>query len=415
MTQIASWLDFWTTNSVIWYSNWNESKLINLWENKKETRTVLFADTEEKEFIVGTEWIKRFIGWEFGRLIQSPKSFLNSEEEISTELLWRQMKLTEIIWIIIKSFKIKLENILDYEVESVVLWRPVRFHDTDKELDSLAQDRLEKAARLAWFKNIEFQLEPLAAAKTYQLTLKKWQEEKILIADLWWWTSDFSILNISQDVIHVIWNNWVYIWWNNFDKKLSYDYFCDYLWKWTHYTSMWKNMEIPQSYFYMLSDWKRIHELSNIKNRLRVSEYYGQSWDKDKLWRMVEIVEDSLLWYEYFAKVEWTKRQLSDIESIDWNFGIFSNSFDYKITRNDFEKMIEEETDNILNTIKEILIQSWLKWADINKIFLTWGSSLLPIFLYRIRQLLSKGEIIRWDSFTSVWYWLVLEAKERFL
>lgn len=296
---VASWLDFWTTNSTIWYNNWTQSKLINLSKWKQETRTVLLADLEENEFVIWNAAIKRYIEWSVWRLIQSPKSFLNSREGIKTTMLWKILTLTDIVSKIIWDFKEKLEEAIGNNVDSVLIWRPVNFHDDDKELDRLAQKRLEEAASLAWFKNIDFQFEPLAAAKTYQSILQKWQEEKVVIADLWWWTSDFSLLHMTSNTMQVLWNNWVYIGGNNFDRRLSYDFFSPYLWRWTLFNSMWKQLEMPTDYYNILSDWRKLHELWDRKTKQDILWLYWPSLEKDKFWRLCDIVNNPLLCLDY--------------------------------------------------------------------------------------------------------------------
>lgn len=412
--KITSWLDFWTSNSTIWYNDWQKSQLINLSMWKQETRTVLLADTEEQEFIVWNDGIRKYIDWSVWRLIQSPKSFLNSREEVKTIMLWNQYTLTEIVWIIIKDFKDRLENIVWNNVDSVLIWRPVHFHDEDEKLDRLAQERLENAAKLAWFKNIEFQLEPLAAAKTYQSTLKKWEEEKVIIADLWWWTSDFSLLHMTSDAMEVLWNTWVYIGWNNFDRKLSYDYFSPHLWRWTLFNSMWKQLELPTSFYHTLSDWRKLHELWDRKTKHDILWLYWPSLEKDKFWRLCDIINNPLLWYEYFQWVEWTKKQLSQDEVHNWNFNFFTNPLNFQISRVLFEQLIQDEIYRIVKTIEELLTQTWLKPENIDKIFLTWWSSFLPIIQREVEKLLWQWKIVDNERFSSIWYWLTIESYERF-
>lgn len=411
---ITSWLDFWTTNSTIWFNDWIKTELIHLWTVKKETRTVLLIDEEENEVVVWTEWIDRYITWTEWRLLQSPKSYLKSREEVRVDILWKSCTLTEVIWIIISNFKKKLEIVLDYEIDSVLLWRPVNFHDTDQNLDRLAQDRLELAAKIAWFKNIEFQLEPLAAAKNYQITLNSWIEENVFIVDLWWWTSDFSILNMTNKKMFVIWNKGIYIWWNDFDKKLSLNFFCELLWKWGTYKFFWSDSDIPSTFYRTLSDWKKIHELGTPNNRNKIKELFWSSNDKIKFWRLKDIAEDYYLGYQYFKWVEWTKKMLSTLDTFSWNFDFFSNPFHFDISRKEFEEMISNELELITKTIKELLLQSWIKAENINKIFVTWGSSLVPIIRECVNSILWKWKIVNWDTFSSVWYWLSLESWEIF-
>lgn len=411
---ITSWLDFWTSNSTIWYNDWEISQLINLDTNKHETRTVVLASTEEMKMIVWTEWIKRYVNWATWRLLQAPKSFLNSQNELKTVLIWKQFTLTEIVASIIKDFKSKLENTLQQSVDHVLVWRPVNFHDENKELDLLAQNRLENATKMAWFKYVEFQFEPLAAAKTYQCTLESWKKENVIIADLGWGTSDFSLLQMTSDEMKILWNTGIYIGWNNFDKRLSYDFFCNFIWRLSKQSSMWKTLDMPNYYFHTLSDWKQIYELSDKKNKLDIQSLYARALDKNAFSRLLEIANKPLLWYKYFEQVEGTKKILSTRDSIAWSFWVFENTFDYEISQKIFEELIQDEIWKIIKTVQELLIQTWLKVDEIDKIFLTWGSSFLPIVQREIEALLWKWKIVENERFSSIWYWLTLESYERF-
>src|SRR5690606_9576768 len=78
---------------------------------------------------------------------------------------------------------------------SVVLGRPARF-STDEGRDQLAQSRLEAAARLAGFKNIEFFAEPLAAAYDYRQGITR--DKLVLVVDLGGGTSDFTVIKVSH-------------------------------------------------------------------------------------------------------------------------------------------------------------------------------------------------------------------------
>lgn len=214
----SCWLDFWTSNSTMSFKDelW-KVHLINLWKNKPETRTILFWDNEEQKAIIGDQWIQRFIEGYQGRLIQSPKSFLNSKEEVETIFWWRVRTLGDIITPIISHFRAKFYETTGNLVSHVKLWRPVRFHGNDLLQDRLAQDRLEKYARDAGFNSVEFEFEPIAAAKTFQ-NHKELYGKKLLVADFWWWTSDFSIVNFTDtQEIQVLGSYGVYVAWNSFD------------------------------------------------------------------------------------------------------------------------------------------------------------------------------------------------------
>ena len=63
-----------------------------------------------------------------------------------------------------------------------------------------AQNQLEQAARQAGFKQIVFQLEPIAAALAFENTLSRGQEKRVLIGDLGGGTSDFAVMRLRGGV-----------------------------------------------------------------------------------------------------------------------------------------------------------------------------------------------------------------------
>lgn len=412
----AAGLDFWTTNSTIWFNDWSKHWLIGLWNWRPETRTALFYDSYEREYIIWDEWILAFMEWSSWRLLQSLKSFLSTKEEVSTILWWKQMKLTEMIALIIKDYKRRLEEVIWSEVDNVLIWRPVKFSTKSPELDKLAQDRLEKSAKIAWFKNVAFEYEPIAAVYSFRERLGEILKNKnILIADLWWWTSDFSLVNIWEEHINVLWSNWVYIWWNNFDQRLSIKYFADFFWKWWEYNCFWKEWaSIPNSLYFLLSDWKHLHELSDKKNLSLIEQIYNHANDKESFWRLKEIAENNHLWFEYFKMIETAKKYLSINSQFNWKTSYLEDQFEYLITRELFNQINSENVEKLKETIDELMLQSWLKQDNIDMVVLTWWTSLIPVVRTMLEQLIWSWKILKWETFTGVWEWLVIKSINSF-
>jgi len=148
----TAWIDFWTTNTTIWYSEkkW-EAKLINIYNWSTTDRTSVFYSFEEWWLpIVWEEWFEEKLFWETWRLITSPKKFLKSDKLPDIQILREKYNLVDIISHIISHFKKKLEKEVWEEIDSILVWRPVRFHDTDDELNNKAENRLKEAFKKAW-------------------------------------------------------------------------------------------------------------------------------------------------------------------------------------------------------------------------------------------------------------------------
>ena len=71
-------------------------------------------------------------------------------------------------------------KIIGSSVNDLILGRPVVFSE-EKENDELAERRLIEAAKMAGFKNINLQLEPIAAALNFENSLKSNQKKRFLL------------------------------------------------------------------------------------------------------------------------------------------------------------------------------------------------------------------------------------------
>ena len=84
-------------------------------------------------------------------------------------------------------------------VRRATVGRPVRFVGAEsEEEDDFAVSRLREAFMAAGFEEVEFELEPVAAAFAYEATLDR--EELILIGDFGGGTSDFSLLRVGPEL-----------------------------------------------------------------------------------------------------------------------------------------------------------------------------------------------------------------------
>lgn len=416
---ISAGIDFWTTNTSIWYSTgkW-EITMVNLGRDWGLTdNTCIYYSNEEKRLsVVWRKWFEEFISRGEGRLITSPKRFLKSQELPKTEIWNKKYDLINIISEILLDFKKRLEKQSWYNIDNILVGRPIRFHDTNDNIDSLAQDRLKEAFKLAWFKNIEFQYEPIWAFNAHDKSkFKVW--DKILVVDLGWGTSDFSVLEKNNSWINILWNHWIYVGWDDIDRSIILKEYSDFLWKWLKIKTMtWKELELPIHLFYKFSDksWLMFYREDSIKliNNLLWNIYNEK--DKILLGRLEEAFTDIDIWYSFHYEIEKWKIKLSDEEEVTIELNMFKNQFNSILTREKFNEIIKEEINKIRKAIFEVIKLSWLKQYDINKIVLNWGTTLIPAIKEIINSTIYNSEILEWNSLSAVWYWLTKESYERF-
>ena len=101
-----------------------------------------------------------------GRFIQSIKSVLPDPDFVYTMIFEKRYTLEELVAMIMRDYKNRIEGFLGREIRSAVFGRPVRFSDVD-ENDALAVERLKTAAERCGFTHIALQYEPVAAASQY--------------------------------------------------------------------------------------------------------------------------------------------------------------------------------------------------------------------------------------------------------
>jgi hypothetical chaperone protein len=168
-------LDFGTTNSALSINNGGQVEVIDIDEHNtsgKTLRSVIYFNEEDNVFI-GQQAIQNYVNdGATGRFMQSIKSFLPSNQFDYTYINRRRYELEDLIAIILRRIKKKGEEYAGHEVSSVILGRPVVF-SKNAEADKLAEKRLREAAEKAGFRNIQFQLEPIAAAFAFERTLKE--------------------------------------------------------------------------------------------------------------------------------------------------------------------------------------------------------------------------------------------------
>ena len=136
---------------------------------------------------------------EKGRLVQSLKSHLSSRTLTGTEVFGRRYKLEELVSRMLSDLRKHAGHQFKNAIRYAMVGRPVRFVGADEEEDQeFSVSRLRAAFALAGFERVDFEMEPVAAAYTYEATLD--HEELILIGDFGGGTSDFSLLRVGPDV-----------------------------------------------------------------------------------------------------------------------------------------------------------------------------------------------------------------------
>jgi len=413
---ITASLDFGTTNSVAGVNIDGTIEMIPLGKKGLETKTVLFYSFEDKNFYVGDEAVEELELDTLGRYLVSLKSFLGSKEQIETTLGTTTYMLEDLISIIIRRFKAKIEAHVGQSVERIVLGRPVRFNDDDDALDQLAQERLKKAALQAGFKEVEFLYEPIAAAIAYEKQVQK--EELILVADIGGGTTDYTIVRVggnkkSDRKEDILATHGVYVGGNSFDTQIIRNFVTKHLGEGSLYKNMGKEMSIGPHLYNDFSEWHKFQKMYDAKVLNGIEKLIFMAYDKEKISRLLELIREGL-YFSFSQKIIDAKAQLSFDEKTLIDMSIFQDPFTQEITREAFNKVIAPDIEKIETALDDTMKIANISYNEIDKVFLTGGSTLVPAVKNLYRELFGEEKLVHTDVFSSVGYGLALYAGEVF-
>lgn len=413
-------LDFGTSNSAMGYMRSGRVQLTTF-HQKLQLPSAIFFDEELDEVAFGQDALERYIDGTQGRIMWSPKNALGTNLMREKTLIFGQMvSFDSIIKRVIGHIKLNCEKEANSgSIRSVVCGRPVAFSDTDEGLDQEAQAIMHKTLSALGFEHIEFEYEPIGAAIAYEQNIDR--EQLALVVDMGGGTSDFTIIRLSphgikksdrkKDILSI---GGVHIAGTTFDMRLSLKSVMPELGLGSTYRSMLgKEILIPTQVFHLLSTLHKINFAYTPRSISFVEDVCFGSCAKEKTSRLMDVLD--LRYGHALAKhVEGAKIALSTTQDTTLSTKGLEHDFDVQITRQTFEDSIKQETSDIQATMRRTIQDSGVNASDIDVVFMTGGSSQVPIIRSCVTNTLPESEIITGDMFGSVSTGLTLLAAQRF-
>jgi len=400
-------LDFGTSNSVITISDLNTKEQVFSYS---DSSLLYFPEVNDMVYFVGKEAQNKYVEEKMkGRLLKSVKSLLRQDNFLYTWIYGKKLTPDELATLLIKNLKNKAEEYLGKEILEVVLGRPAVFSENPKK-EQIAENRLLTAAHNAGFKDVRLQLEPIAAAFSYEKNLIR--PEKVLVADFGGGTSDFTIMNLSSNRIFdkdrksdILIHGGLYIGGDLFDSEIMWHKVTPHLGRGVKYKSYNKELEIPSVLFRELRNWERSFLLKDSKLRRSIDSYYVFSGNNYLINNLRVLIDNNYI-FSLFKKIEKSKIDLSTQKEtlIEFEENVISISEQFNI--DDFEKTIQQYTDDIRNYILELMNTINVAPKDIDAVFITGGSSLVVPIRNIFHQIFGKEKIHSGDTFNSVAYGL---------
>ncbi|MGC3947132.1 MAG: Hsp70 family protein [Chryseolinea sp.] len=416
MERISCGIDFGTSNSSVAVAIDRNITLVPLEESNVTIPSALFFSPQQAP-VFGRKATQFFFERREGRFMRSLKRVLgNPVMKQGTMVNNKHVKFEKIIAAFLKHLHTTTNEFTKHEVMNVVMGRPVHFVDNDAAADTIAQEELRSIAHAVGFKNVEFQLEPIAAAFAHERKITK--EQLAIVVDLGGGTSDFTIIKVSQDYMDkpdrtsdILASTGVRIGGNDFDKNLCLSIIMPELGYKSTYGK--KHLEVPLTYYHDMAEWSKVNFLYTPKVRSRVQQYYNESHDQRRYGRLLKIL-DQEKGHSVLAATEESKIALTTTSTTETDMSFVEPDFFITAERDVFESAIAGDMQKILAAANECLTQASIHAADIQLVILTGGSTEIPRVKQAFQKLFPLARIADENKLSSVGIGLAYDSERRF-
>jgi hypothetical chaperone protein len=348
------------------------------------------------------------------RFIQSFKSFAGQESFTETQILGRRYRFEDLL----STFLLKVRDYAGAALGAlpsrVVIGRPVRFVGA-RPNETLALSRYETAFRRLGVEEIRFAYEPVGAAFFFARELD--HDATVLVGDFGGGTSDFSIIRFERDGggerrAHALGRAGVGVAGDAFDYRIIDNLVSPALGKGGDYISFGKTLPIPNKYYAAFARWDQLALLRASREMREIRALAREAQAPERIERLIEVLDENY-GYRLYRSVSRLKEALSAASRAEFRFEAGSISIVRHVDRTEFESWIAPELAQIEGAVDAALTDAGLAAHEIDRVFLTGGSSLVPAVRDIFHRRFEPGRIESGAELESIASGLALMARER--
>ncbi len=344
-----------------------------------------------------------------GRLVQSLKSYLSARDLTGTEIFGRQYRFEDLVSRMLKDLRRAASAQFGFDVTRAVVGRPVTFVGADTETDNdFAVERLRGALVEAGFTDVEFALEPVAAAAAYARDAVG--EQLVLIGDFGGGTTDFALLRVVNGKQRVLASTGVGLAGDAFDARIVRRLVSPALGSESMARSLDKTLPaLPAWVYARLERWHTLSFLRThgVRELLRTSEM--RALEPEKIKALRSLVENDL-GYHLHRAVQRLKVDLSSASEAVFRFDGDAFKLQETVRRAEFESWIEPDLQRMEAAVEAVLREAGVNGSSVDRVFLTGGTSLVPAVRRIFSSRFGERNVVTGEAFTSVAYGLAMLA-----
>lgn len=367
--------------------------------------TAVFFNAEENRTQFGRDAVAEYLLGTEGRLLRSLKSILGTPlMQESTAVGSGSMRFVEIVALYLRELGTRMAQQGVPRPDRVVLGRPVHFDDDDAERDARAQASLAEAAQLAGLGEVQFQLEPIAAALAHERSMQR--ETIILVADIGGGTSDFSVVRVgperqgradrSDDILAT---RGIHIGGTDFDQRLNLAHVMPLLGL-GHQGP--QGREVPSAVFHDLATWHLI-QWRYKPAALHQAQALRTSYSNTQLHTRLMAVLNGRHGHRIAHAVEQAKINVSDSQApAVLDLADIEAALTATLTPADLQASVAAQCARITQSALACIADAGLQPTDIGALCLTGGSSALHPLRLALQAALPHAPVREGDLFGGV-------------
>ena len=347
------------------------------------------------------------------RFIQSFKTFAAQASFSETQVLGKRYKFEDLL----STFLLKLRDYADAGLvdlpQRVIVGRPVTFAGGAPD-EALALARYQTAFQRLGFSEVLYAYEPVGAAFFFARELD--HDATVLVGDFGGGTSDFSIIRFEREAGEIrsipLGRSGVGVAGDAFDYRIIDHLVSPALGKGSSYQSFGKILPIPNRYYSNFARWDQLALMRTSRDMREIRALLREAVEVEKIERLVETLDENY-GYQLYRSVSRLKEALSSQDEAEFRFEAGSISLAGAVKRATFEDWISPELAQIERAVDAALADANLAPGQIDRVFLTGGSSLVPSVREIFHKRFDASRIETGAELESIASGLALMGRER--
>jgi hypothetical chaperone protein len=346
------------------------------------------------------------------RFIQSFKSYAASPVFTETRILERRYVFEDLLSAFLLRLRAHAGASLAELPTQLVVGRPVNFAGLQPDPD-LALKRYQAAFARLGFSDIRYAYEPVAAAFFFARQLTS--DATVLVADFGGGTSDFSLVRFERrgGTLHskALSNAGVGLAGDAFDYRIIDNLVSPALGKGSNYKAFANRLPVPNRYYSAFARWEQLALLRTSRDMRDIRGLVRTADEPEKIARLVEVLDENL-GYRLYQSVTALKEALSAAETARFTFAAGTIRIEGDVRRASFERWIAPELAAIDGAVDTALERAKLEPGDVDRVFLTGGSSFVPAVRAIFERRFGAGKLDGGAELTSIASGLALMGAE---